>query len=122
MNTRNKFITALALAVVLGLLPVSAEKGSPLTSPATKTNEPQQPSNAGGLSVVVGGLHSPRGLAFGPGDILYVAQAGDEDHAGSIIEIRNSMSKNPVARTIVGNLATIGDEGEFVGVDGISVL
>ncbi len=100
------------------VLPVSAEKGSPLTSPATKTTVAQ----AGGISVVVGGLHSPRGLAFGPGDILYVAQAGDEDHAGSIIEIRNAISKNPVARTIVGNLATIGDEGEFVGVDGISVL
>ena len=74
------------------------------------------------MTVVASGLHSPRGLAFGPGDILYVAQAGDADHLGSIIEIRNSMSKFPISRTIVQSVATIGDEGEFLGVDGISVL
>lgn len=96
----------------------NAERRTLIKSPATTT----APQGNASLSVVAGGLHSPRGLAFGPGDILYVAQAGDADHAGSIVEIRNSMSKNPVARTIVGDLATIGDEGEFVGVDGISVL
>jgi hypothetical protein len=133
MSDKKKFVlscgsTALAVLVAAFLIasyrvpPVNAEKESSLTSPATKTTVAQEPSNPGGISTVVGGLHGPRGLAFGPGDILYVAQAGDEDHGGSIIEIRNSMSKNPVARTIVGNLATIGDEGEFVGVDGISVL
>jgi hypothetical protein len=73
-------------------------------------------------TVVVDGLHGPRGLAFGPGDILYVAQAGDDSHAGSIIEIRNSMSGKATFRTLIGGLPVIGDEGEFIGVDGISVL
>jgi len=73
-------------------------------------------------NTVVSGLHSPRGLAFGPGNILYAAEAGDADHAGRIIEIRNSMSNHPSYRTIIDGLATIGDEGEFIGVDGISVL
>ena len=101
---------AISAAALLMLdKPVSAEKATALTSPAT-------------IMVVASGLHSPRGLAFGPGDILYVAQAGDADHAGSIIEIRNSMSKHPSYRTIVSGLPTIGDEGEFVGVNGISVL
>jgi hypothetical protein len=75
-----------------------------------------------GFTVVAEGLHSPRGLAFGPGAILYVAQAGDADHAGSIIEFRNSMSQHPIYRTVIDGLPTVGDEGEFIGVDGISVL
>jgi len=53
---------------------------------------------------------------------LYVAQAGDANNAGSIIEFRNSMSQNPTYRTIIDGLPTAGDEGEFLGVDGISVL
>jgi hypothetical protein len=74
------------------------------------------------ITVVAEGLHSPRGLSFGPGDILYVAQAGDADHAGSIIEFRNAMSQHPTYRTIIDGLATAGGEGEFLGVSGISVL
>jgi len=76
---------------------------------------------AGQISVVVEGLHSPRGLAFGPGNILYVAQAGDADHAGSIIEIRNSMSQHATFRTVISEVPTIGAEGEFIGLSGISV-
>lgn len=75
-----------------------------------------------GLKVVVEGLHSPRGLSFGPGDILYVAEAGDATHTGSIIEIRNSASQHSTFRTIIDGLARAGDEGEFIGVSGISVL
>jgi hypothetical protein len=77
---------------------------------------------AGQLQLVVDGLHSPRGLAMGPGNILYVAEAGDADHSGSVIEIRNSMSQHPTFRTILGDLPTAGDEGEFIGPSGISVL
>jgi hypothetical protein len=76
----------------------------------------------GSITVVANGLHSPRGLAFGPGDILYVAQAGDADHLGSIIEFRNAMSEHSTYQTIVDGLPTVGDEGEFLGVSGISVL
>ena len=75
-----------------------------------------------GLTVVVEGLHSPRGLAFGPGNILYVANAGDADHAGSIIVIRNSMSQNATYSTVVNGVSTLGSEGEFIGLSGISVL
>jgi len=81
-----------------------------------------QPAGGRGLSVVVEGLHSPRGLAFGPGNILYAAEAGDEDNPGSIIEIRNSMSQHATYRTIITGAATAGDEGEFIGLSGISVL
>lgn len=77
---------------------------------------------AGKITIVAEGLHSPRGLSMGPGNILYVAQAGDEDNEGSIIEIRNSMSNHPDIRTIVSGLAVEGGEGEFIGVSGISVI
>jgi hypothetical protein len=39
------------------------------------------------ITEVVGGLHSPRGLAIGPGVQLCVAQAADDTVDGSIIEI-----------------------------------
>ncbi len=78
-------------------------------------------AKTGGL-VVVEGLHSPRGLAFGPGNILYSAQAGDAAHGSSVIEIRNSMSQNATYRTIFEGQASTGDEGEFIGAAGISVL
>jgi len=77
---------------------------------------------AQGPTVVVDGLHSPRGLAFGPGNILYVANAGDADHAGSIIQIINSQSQHPTYRTLITGQVTAGDEGEFIGLSGISVL
>src|SRR5215813_7311076 len=76
------------------------------------------------ITEVIGGLHSPRGLAFGPGGHLYVAQTGDDTISGSIIEILNPMSKHPNVRTIVSDLAVTGDpeEGEFLGVSGLSVF
>ena len=39
------------------------------------------------ITEVVGGLHSLRGLAIGPGGQLYVAQAADDTVDGAIIEI-----------------------------------
>jgi hypothetical protein len=74
------------------------------------------------ITQVVGGLHSPRGLAFGPGGQLFVAQTGDDTVNGSIIEILNPMAVRPNVRTIVSGLAVTGEEGEFVGVDGISIF
>ena len=74
------------------------------------------------LTVVLQGLHSPRGLSFGPGDILYLAQAGDAEHLSSIIEIRNSMSRHADFRTVVDGLPTAGGDGEFIGVSGLSVI
>src|SRR5437867_11738765 len=82
------------------------------------------PKSEATITEVVGGLHSPRGLAFGPGGQLFVAQTGDETVAGSIIEILSPMAVRPHVRTIVSGLPVIGDpeEGEFLGVSGISVF
>jgi hypothetical protein len=77
------------------------------------------------ITQVVGGLHSPRGLAFGPGGQLFVAQTGETDTVdGSIIEILSPMAVRPKVRTIVSGLAVTGDpdEGEFLGISGISVF
>jgi hypothetical protein len=76
------------------------------------------------ITEVVGGLHSPRGLTFGPGGQLFVAQTGDATVNGSIIEILSPMAVRPRVRTIVSDLPVTGDpeEGEFLGVSGISVF
>jgi len=74
------------------------------------------------VTQVVGGLHSPRGLAFAPGSQLFVAQSGDDTVGGSIIEILNPTDSHPVVRTLVSGLPVIGAEGEFGSVDGISVF
>jgi len=82
------------------------------------------PGAQAAITEVVGGLHSPRGLAFGPGGQLFVAQTGDDTVDGSIIEILSPMAIRPRVRTIVSGLPVIGDpeEGEFLGVSGISVF
>jgi hypothetical protein len=82
------------------------------------------------FTTVLGGLHNPRGLAFGANGRLYVAEAGlgsgttDEGIGfnGSIDEIKNPDSNHPKVRTVVWGLASHGSlEGETEGIDGISV-
>jgi glucose/arabinose dehydrogenase len=75
-------------------------------------------------TVVADGLQSPRGLTFGPGGRLYVAQAGSGGNTGVITEIRDAWTVAPVRRDVVTGLLSIAGEnpGEFVGVDGISAL
>jgi len=84
---------------------------------ATVTADPQ-------FTLVASGLANPRGLTFGPGGRLYVAQAGVGDHTGKISEIQDPTSAHPTVRDVVTGLLSIPGEnpGEFVGVDGISAL
>ena len=77
---------------------------------------------AGPYTVVLDGLQSPRGLAFGPGGRLYVAQAGSGDNTGKVTEIRNPWAANPAVQDVASGLLSFGAEGEFESVDGISVL
>jgi len=119
MKRKNIIIMTFALVAVVGaiLVPVPFDSAAVFA----ETTTPVQSSQTE-ISVVVDGLHSPRGLSFGPGNILYIAEAGDEDHDGSIIQVVNAMSQNPTTHTIVNSLSTVGDEGEFLGLGGISVL
>lgn len=48
---------------------------------AAITNPAQATSRIGTVSVVASHLDNPRGLAFGPGDVLYIAEAG---HGGPL--------------------------------------
>jgi glucose/arabinose dehydrogenase len=74
-------------------------------------------------TVVLGGLNSPRGLTFGPGGRLYVAQAGSGAANGKIIEISNPWASTPAVRDVVtGLISAVHTEGEAAGVDGISAL
>jgi hypothetical protein len=89
---------------------------------ATMLVAPSIAAAAGSRTVVADGLHSPRGLAFGPGGILYAAEAGDAGNGGAVLQILNSASQHPTVGTVVDGLPSIGDEGEYIGIDGISVL
>jgi hypothetical protein len=79
------------------------------------------------FQVVADGLHSPRGLTFGPGNRLYVAEAGSGStaqapigHDGAIREIVGPASAQPTLRTVISGLPSIGGDGEILGVAGIS--
>jgi hypothetical protein len=77
----------------------------------------------GQFTVVADGLSSPRGLTFGPGGELYVAQAGSGGNTGKISKISHPGSATPVLRDVVtGLISVVHTEGEAVGVDGISAL
>jgi hypothetical protein len=83
--------------------------------------------------VVADGLHSPRGLAFGPGGRLYVAEAGlgagnptdgivaGFGLTGSITEIRRAWTATPHVRRLVSGLPSAADAEGTVGPDGVSV-
>lgn len=80
------------------------------------------------FQVVASGLHSPRGLAFGPGGVLYVAEAGSGDgsglgfgNTGSVAAIHGPATSSPSLRTVVSGLPSAGDTEGTVGPDGVSV-
>lgn len=74
-------------------------------------------------TVIVSGLHAPRGLTFGPGDRLYVAEAGQGGtvndpvaYNGAIDEIVNPQSGDPTLRTVVYGIASILADTDILGV------
>ena len=83
---------------------------------------------------VATGLNNPRGLAFGPGGVLYVGEAGlgagngaggvglGQGFTGSIGEIRDLSSAYPTYQRIVIGLASNADSGGVTGPDGVSPL
>jgi len=72
------------------------------------------------FTVVVPNLDSPRGLTFGPGGRLYVAQAGTGNADGRITEIRLKKGQVTGVSDVVTGLISVGDEGETIGVSGLS--
>src|SRR5216684_4223092 len=71
---------------------------------------------AGPFTVVADGLQNPRGLAFGPGGRLYVAQAGSggATATGKITEIRYPWLANPAVHDVVTGLISVGKESTTV--------
>jgi hypothetical protein len=120
MDALRKRLAVSAVMVVSGLAaaqPAAAE-------PAAK------------VTTVASGLDNPRDLAFGPGDRLYVAEAG---HGGSecvpggpmgpqCYGFTSGISRVPLGKDhayrVVSDLASVADpKGGFAtGIDGISVL
>jgi hypothetical protein len=100
---------------------VSALLAATFVTPVGATNPP--------YTIIASGFHSPRGLAFGPGDRLYVGQAGLGAGNGlgfgmtsSIGVIRHPGSASPAVGTVVGGLPSLGDAEGTVGLDGVSVM
>jgi hypothetical protein len=118
MKTRILQSILITLTLIFALAAAPAVAG--LENARSFSREQIRPETP--ITEVVGGLHSPRGLAIGPGGQLFVAQTGDEETLGSIIEILNPMDTRPLVRTIVSGLPNVGAEGEFTGVDGISIF
>jgi len=79
---------------------------------------------AGPFTVVADGLQNPRGLAFGPGGRLYVAQAGSggATATGKITEIRYPWLANPAVHDVVTGLISVGKESTAVSVAGLSAI
>jgi len=83
------------------------------------------PAFAGGpFTVVANGLQDPRGLTFGPGGRLYVAQAGagGATATGKISEIRYPWLANPAIHDVVTGLISITVNGQAVSVAGLSAI
>jgi hypothetical protein len=89
---------------------------------------------SGQITTVATGLNNPRGLAFGPGGILYVGEAGlgagngsggvglGLGFTGSVSEVRDVSSANPTYQRIITGLASNADSGGVTGPDGVSPL
>jgi hypothetical protein len=72
--------------------PFQPEEGSGPSSPATLTDA--GPASLTVPTVVMSGLDSPRGLAFGPEGALYVAEAGTPAVTGPCVQVPRGPSQN----------------------------
>jgi hypothetical protein len=89
---------------------------------------------SGQVTPVATGLNNPRGLAFGPGGVLYVGEAGlgagngaggvglGLGFTGSVGEVRDISSASPTFRRVVTGLASTASAGGVTGPDGVSPL
>jgi len=110
------------------LLPLSQAGATP--RPAPVVHPPT-------FTTVSSGLNNPRGLAFGPGGQLYVAQAGLGDgnpaeagvgHTGAVSVIDHPDAKNPSTKLVLKGLVSLAAQEnpppappDIVGADGLSV-
>lgn len=80
------------------------------------------PASPSAYTIIASGLHNPRGLAFGPGDRLYVAEAGlGGDNSSTIDEIRNPQSSQVTLEIIASGFPSFNTpEGDVIGVSGLS--
>src|SRR5216684_9184672 len=99
-------------------------KGFPFRVCASTSQAATPASPVALFTVVADGLQSPRGLTFGPGGRLYVAQAGEggATPTGKITEILYPWLVNPETQDIVTGLISVGKEGDIVGVAGLSAV
>ena len=76
--------------LVLLTLLLAACADEPLAPTATDMATPVARVTAADITVVMSGLNSPRGLAWGPEGGLYVAEAGTVQIAGCSLRMRSS--------------------------------
>ena len=110
MHLRSIVVTSaviLALAAVpTSLLPVKAQDGSPVASPAPS-------SLSANVTVFAAGLDNPRGLKFGPDGLLYVAEGG----TGGTISTEGQCEQvvppvGPYTGGLTSRISTISPDGE----------
>lgn len=137
-NTRFRAISLVALGATLSLAAaatVAAGGGhnnsrgtgagktpafvSALSSKAASKPVPASPS---AYTIIQSGLHNPRGLDFGPGDRLYVAEAGlGGGNNSTIDEIRNPQTSHSTLTIIASGFPSFNNqEGDVIGVSGLS--
>ena len=110
-----------AIALVIGLVPVSSSMAQEPPQPTLISAAPTGPT-AG--TMLTGGLLSPRGLKMGPDGMIYVAEAGTGGdiaataggHSGNTGRISKIDPATGARTTVAANLpSNAGDEGDAVG-------
>ena len=77
------------------------------------------------FTVIADGLAFPRGLTFGPGRVLYVAQAGagGGTTTSKITGIRNpAQADQSIADVVIGLISVTTPQGDAIGVAGLSAI